>query len=148
MSKIKTVNNMDELSALLQPDIKEMTNIMADKVYKTLNYFLQEYYDSYNPVSYKRQYELLRSAVKVQPKVKGDTITSSVYIDYDSLDNYYNATGLQVVEWANDGLHGGQNLGRNTPHIWDDTMKYTVDNNELLKEALKYLKSKGFDVTM
>ena len=38
---------------------------------------------------------------------------------------------------------GGLN---NTPHVWDDTMKETVENGELLKEAIKYLKSKGYTV--
>ena len=60
--------------------------------------------------------------------------------------NYYNATGFQVASWANQGLHGGLNTGNNTPHVWDDTMKSTVENGELLKLAIDYLKSKGFSV--
>ena len=36
--------------------------------------------------------------------------------------------------------------GRNTPHVWDDTIANTVDNGELLKAAVAYLKSKGFEV--
>ena len=71
---------------------------------------------------------------------------ASVYIDYDSMDNYYNATGYEVVSWANQGLHGGLDVGNNTPHVWDDTIRTTITNGELLKLAIEYLKSKGFSV--
>ena len=119
---------------------------LAERVYETLNYFLQEYYNSYDPKSYQRQYDFLRSAVKVEPKIKGSKVTTSVYIDTESMDNYYNATGFQVASWANQGLHGGLNAGSKTPHVWDDTMDNTVNNGELLKLAVKYLRSKGFSV--
>ena len=142
----KHISNMDELEKALLPTLTGMVDAMAERVYGTLNYFLQEYYNSYTPVSYRRQYDFLRSAVKVEPKVVRGKVIASVYIDYESMDNYYNATGLQVVESANKGLHGGLDVGDNTPHVWDDTMDETVNNGELLKEAIKYLKSKGFSV--
>ena len=47
---------------------------------------------------------------------------------------------------ANQGLHGGLNTGSNTPHVWDDTMDNTVNNGELLKLAVEYLRSKGISV--
>lgn len=142
----KHISNMDELEKALQPTLLKMVDVMATRVYETLNYFLQEYYDSYNPVSYRRRYDFLRSAVKVEPKIVRNKAVASVYIDYDSLDDYYNATGLQVTEWANRGLHGGLDVGNNTPNVWDDTMDATVNNGELLKAAIQYLKSKGFSV--
>ena len=142
----KHISNMDELEKALQPTLLKMVDVMATRVYETLNYFLQEYYDSYNPVSYRRQYDFLRSAVKVEPKIVRNKAVASVYIDYESMDNYYNATGLQVTEWANRGLHGGLDVGNNTPNVWDDTMDATVNNGELLKAAIQYLKSKGFSV--
>ena len=142
----KHISNMDELEKALQPTLLKMVDVMATRVYETLNYFLQEYYDSYNPVSYRRQYDFLRSAVKVEPKIIRNKAVASVYIDYNSLDDYYNATGLQVTEWANRGLHGGLDVGNNTPNVWDDTMDATVNNGELLKAAIQYLKSKGFSV--
>ena len=62
------------------------------------------------------------------------------------MDNYYSATGNQVATWANQGLHGGKDLGTNTPHVWDDTMANTVENGELVRAALDYLRKQGFDV--
>ena len=142
----KHISNMDELAKALQSVMIGMVDELAERVYETLNYFLQEYYNSYDPKSYRRQYDFLRSAVKVEPKVKGNKVVASVYIDTDSMDNYYNATGYQVAQWANQGLHGGLNTNSKTPHVWDDTMDKTVNNGELLKLAVQYLKSKGISV--
>ena len=137
---------MQQLSATLMPTMEGMVGVLEDRVYETLNYFLQDYYNSYSPEYYKRQYDLLRSAVKVEPKRVGNKVVASVYIDYDSMDNYYNATGYEVVSWANQGLHGGLDVGNGTPHVWDETLDNTITNGELLKLAIEHLKSKGFSV--
>ena len=142
----KHISNMNQLQAALMPIMVKMVDELAERVYETLNYFLQEYYNSYDPKSYQRQYDFLRSAVKVEPKIKGSKVTASVYIDTESMDNYYNATGVQVAQWANQGLHGGLDTNSKTPYVWDDTMDNTVNNGELLKLAVKYLRSKGFSV--
>ena len=138
---------MKQLQKALMPTMANMTGVLAERVYEILNYFLQEYYNSYSPVYYRRQYDFLRSAIKVEPKVKGNKVIASVYIDTDHLDNYYDATGEEVASWANQGLHGGTVEGNNTPHVWDDTVKNTVGNGELLKLAVDYLKSKGIPVS-
>lgn len=142
------VKNMKELNKALQPVMKGMVDKMAERVEQTLNYFLQEYYNSYDPVYYRRSYDFLHSAVKVEPKVVGNKVVASVYIDTDSMNNYYEATGEQIARWANQGTHGGTIRGNNTPHVWDDTMRETIENGELLRLALEYLKSKGFSVRM
>lgn len=143
---VKRISNMQQLSAALQSTMLGMVDEMTERVYETLNYFLQAFYYSYTPEYYRRQYDFLRSAVKVEPKRVGNKVIASVYIDYDSMDNYYNATGYEVVSWANQGLHGGLDVGNNTPHVWDDTIRNTITNGELLKLAIEYLKSKGFSV--
>lgn len=137
---------MDELEKALMPTMAKMVDTLAERVYETLNYFLKEYYDSYDPVSYRRTKDFLFSAVKVEPKIKGNKVIASVYIDTDSMDSYYNATGEQVARWANQGLHGGLDTGSKTPRVWDDTMDETVNNGELLKLAIEYLRSKGISV--
>ena len=142
----KHISNMNQLQAALMPIMVKMVDELAERVFEKLNYFLQEYYNSYDPKSYRRQYDFLRSAVKVEPKIKGSKVTASVYIDTESMDNYYNATGYQVAQWANQGLHGGLDTNSKTPHVWDDTMDNTVNNGELLKLAVEYLRSKGFSI--
>lgn len=140
------IRNMNDLKKALLPTMTDMVDMLAERIYETLNYFLQEYYSSYTPSSYRRQYDFLRSAVKVKPKQIGNKVIASVYIDYESMDDYKGATGYQVVDWANQGLHGGLDVGNNTPKVWDNTMEATVDNGELLKLAIEYLRRKGFDV--
>ena len=142
----KHIRNMDKLSKALQPVMLGMVDELAERVYEILNYFLQEYYNSYDPKSYQRQYDFLRSAVKVEPKIKGSKVTASVYIDTESMGSYHNATGQQVASWANQGTHGGTVTGGNTPRVWDDTISSTVSNGELLVLAAEYLKNHGIPV--
>ncbi len=142
------IRNMNQLQAALMPTMVNMVDVLAERVYETLNHFLQEYYDSYDPRSYRRQFDFLRSAIKIEPKIKGNKVVASVYINTDAMDNYYNATGEQVASWANQGLHGGLDAGNNTPHVWDDAMERTVDNGSLLQLAVEYLRSRGISVRM
>lgn len=142
----KVINNIDELSSSIQLIMKDMIDRMAKKVYETLNFYLKMYYESYTPQYYRRQYDFLHSAIKVNAKVIRNQIVAYVYIDTDFMSQYYQASGIQVATWANQGLHGGQELGINTPHVWDDTMIDMVENDVLLNEAVAYLKSKGFMV--
>ena len=142
----KHINNVDELQIALMPELKRMVDRLSQRVYETLNFFLQEYYNSYDPTSYQRQYDFLHSAVKVNSKIRGNKVEAYVYIDYNAMNNYRKVSGLQVVTWANEGLHGGLDVENNTPHVWDATMDETVENGELLKAAIEYLKSKGYSV--
>lgn len=141
----KHISNMNQLQAALMPTMVKMVDELAERVYETLNYFLQEYYNSYDPKSYQRQYDFLRSAVKVEPKIKGSKVIASVYIDTEFMDNYYNATGYQVAQWANTGFHGGLSVSHK-PHVWDDTLDNTINKGSLLQLAIQYLRSQGISV--
>ena len=142
----KVINNMNDLAIALQPTLKKMVDGMAQRVYETLNFFLQRYYDSYDPVFFRRQYDFLRSGFKVDARIVRGKAVASVYIDTDYMSNYYGVSGEQATTWANEGLHGGKNLGTNTPHVWDVTMANTVDNGALVRDAVAYLRSQGYIV--
>ncbi len=141
------VKNMKELNKALQPVMKGMVDKMAERVYETLNYFLLDYYAGYEPSSYQRTKDFLFSAVKIDAQPYKGGVRASVYIDYDSLNSYREVSGYQVAKWSNEGLHGGIEVDHK-PYVWDDTMRETIDNGELLRLALEYLKSKGFSVRM
>lgn len=141
------VKNMKELNKALQPVMMGMVDKMAERVYETLNYFLEDYYAGYDPVSYQRTKDLLYSAVKVDAHPYKGGVRASVYIDTDAMNSYRNVSGYQVAKWANEGLHGGMEVDHK-PHVWQDTLDETVNNGELLKLAMDYLKSKGFSVRM
>lgn len=106
----KKINNMNDLQKALMPTMTKMVDVMAERVYQTLNYFLDEYYNGWTPDSYRRTFAFLRSAVKVDAKPYRNGVRASVYIDYNSMDDYVNTTGFQVAEWANTGLHGGSEM--------------------------------------
>jgi len=131
------VKNMKELSKALQPTLLKMTDKLADRVYETLNYFLLDYYQGYDPTSYQRTKDFLYSAVKVDAEPYKGGVRASVYIDYDSMNSYKGVTGYQVAKWSNEGLHGGIEVDHK-PHVWQDTMDETVNNGELLKLAIEY----------
>ena len=139
------VKNMKELAKALQPTLLKMTDQLADRVYETLNYFLEDYYAGYDPSSYQRTKDFLYSAVKVDAQPYKGGVRASVYIDTDAMNSYRNVSGYQVAKWSNEGKHGGLEVDHK-PHVWDDTMRETLDNGELLRLALDYLKSKGFSV--
>lgn len=139
------ISNMNDLQKALQPVMLKMVDELAERVYKTLNYFLYEYYTGWTPESYRRTEEFLRSAVKTDAKIVNNKCVASVYIDHESMDNYVNATGYQVAQWANQGSHGGLSVNHK-PHVWDDTIDETVNNGELLKLAIQYLQSQGISV--
>lgn len=139
------INNMNELAKALQPVMMGMVNQLAEEVYETLNYFLNDYYTGWTPTSYQRTRDFLYSAVKTEAKMIGNKCVASVYIDTDSMDHYVNATGFQVATWANTGYHGGLSVSHK-PHVWNDTMDNTINNGSLIKSAIAYLKSQGFSV--
>lgn len=141
----KRINNMNDLQKALMPIMTKMVDVTAERVYQTLNYFLDEYYKGWTPESYRRSFDFLRSAVKVDAKPYRNGVRASVYIDNDAMDDYVNATGFQVAEWANTGLHGGMEVNHK-PHVWKDTMDKTINNGSLLDMAVQYLRSQGIAV--
>lgn len=141
----KHISNMDDLAKALQPTMLNMVNKLADNVYETLNYFILDYYQGWKPEYYRRTEDFLRSAVKVDAEPYRGGIRASVYIDYESMNNYVDATGVEVATFANTGTHGGLSVNHK-PRVWDDTMRETVENGELLRLAVEYLRSRGISV--
>ena len=139
------INNINELEKALKPALIKMVDQLADRVYQILNYFLNDYYVGWTPESYQRTKDFLYSAVKVDAKPYKGGAKASVYIDYESMDNYVNVTGYQVATWANTGLHGGLSVSHK-PHVWDDTLDNTINNDSLLNLAIQYLKGQGIPV--
>jgi hypothetical protein len=141
----KHINSVEELATAMEPILLGFANDMANEVYVTLNYFLNDYYTGWTPQYYKRTKDFLYSAVKTEARMVRGNAVASVYIDYESMNNYVSVTGFQVATWANEGLHGGLSVSHK-PHVWADTIANTVDNGSLLKAAVAYLRYKGFTV--
>lgn len=142
----KVIRNVNDLEKAMKPVLEKMVNEMTERVYKTLNHFLLGYYSSYTPTSYQRTKALLYSGIKVEAVPCQAGYRAVVYMDTDSMDSYYQASGEQVATWANEGLYGGYIEGNNTPHVWDDTIDSTINNGDLMKMAKDYLRKAGFTV--
>lgn len=141
----KHIKNMNDLQKAFMPVMTKVVDKLAENVYETLNYYLLDYYTGWKPDSYRRTEEFLRSAVKINAYQEGNSVRASVYIDYDSMNDYVNATGYQVAKWANEGMHGGLSVNHK-PHVWDNTMDNTINNGSLLQMAVRYLKDQGISV--
>ena len=68
----RSISNMNQLAFALAPVMQSMVNQMADKVYETLNFYLQDYYTGWTPSSYRRTYDFLYSAVKTEARMVGN----------------------------------------------------------------------------
>ena len=68
----RSISNTDQLASALAPVMQSMVNQMADKVYETLNFYLQDYYTGWTPSSYRRTYDFLYSAVKTEARMVGN----------------------------------------------------------------------------
>ena len=69
---VRSISNMDQLASALVPVLQGMVNQMADKVYETLNFYLQDYYTGWTPSSYRRTRDFLYSAVKTEARMVGN----------------------------------------------------------------------------
>ena len=119
----KVIDNMDDLAIALQPVMKKMVDGMANRVYETLNFFLQRYYDSYDPIFYRRQYDFLRSGFKVDARIVRGKAVASVYIDADYMSNYY---GVRITPFGHDK--------QVKLHYWD-TEEEAFQEYKLFKES-------------
>ena len=51
----KNISNMDQLQAALMPTMVKMVDELSERVYQTLNYFLQEYYNLNSALNYNEE---------------------------------------------------------------------------------------------
>ena len=58
----RRISNMNDLQNALQPVMTRMVDQLAERVYETLNYFLNDYYVGWTPESYQRTKDFLYSA--------------------------------------------------------------------------------------
>lgn len=140
------IRSMAELEKLLLEQCRQLCELAANEVYEAINFFLAQYYsEDWEGRSYQRTEEFLHSAFKTNVKRVGNGYQAEVGIDYESLDSYYAATGYQVVNWSNMGLHGGIDVGTDT-HVFDDAIDVTINNGQLLKDCIAFLRGKGFKI--
>lgn len=144
----KYARNMNEIYKALDKTMYNLANMAGDKVKELIDSFIMLYYNNYTPKSngYIRTYQFLESCIRSKVIKEGNGYYVMVYIDTANLD-YEEATGEQVVDWANQGLHGGMDVGDNV-RFWDESMDMLINKGYLVKLFSEYLKKNGLKVTI
>lgn len=140
------IGGKKELEHYIAEQCKQLCEFAANEVYEAISYFLAQYYDEWSPSSYQRSYDLLHSAFKTEVKKNGKGYYVEVGIDYESLNNYEDATGWEVVNWSNQGLHGSLDVGTDT-RVYDDAIDSTITSGQLLADCILFLKGKGINIS-
>jgi len=124
---------------------KQACEFLANELYEAVNFFLAQYYSEWHPSKYQRQFDLLHSAFKTTVKRVGNSYQAVVGIDYESLDDYKDVSGWQVVKYANEETHGGLNVDTHT-RVFDDAVDATITSGQLLKDCIAFLRGKGYTI--
>lgn len=138
------VNNMRELQKAAQPILKKMINQMQDEVMVVLEQNIMHYYNGFTPQWYNRTMKFLASAIRIKPQCVNGQCVGAVCMN----TNFIYKSGMPadvIMEWANEGLHGGLDVGDDSK-FWDDTMRVLVMEKILIRTAKECLRKAGFTV--
>lgn len=137
---------------MLKSKAEDALNHAANRVKQIIDEHIQTYYNNYTPKRYKRTYQFLNSCVKTDVEWHGNTAQVVVYIDFSKMKHdpsvsklaYKTATGLDVVNWANQGLHGGLNVG-DDHKFWDESID-EIDALKIMYEIADRIRQSGIKV--
>lgn len=106
--------------------------------------FIEEYYDEYTyPNWYRRTFQFLDSCVNTSAIKRGNRYEVDIFIDWRNL-HYKIRDSKQVIEWANEGLHGGYDLVDTELNFWDDAMVELTEETKgvLVRDFVKFLEQR------
>ena len=133
------ITSVNDLVKILESRVARALELSRQEIYDVIKKYIDKYYTEpvfggrNIPAMYRRTYQLLESLIKTDIIRDGSYLTCKVQIDPDYLNytypgnsedpqNAFNpATGLDVMNWANEGLHGGTVSGN--LNIWDDAIE-------------------------
>ena len=131
MAQVKTYSALvNEINKRVENAIK----IVAEKMVEQLRFYLiEDFYNLYDPVYYKRTNQLRDDAPSYEMLSKN---MAKIFIDGSKL-KYRDATGYEVASMASLGFHGNINIFR-PGFYWTDFVNWADKNvPNLLKEELK-----------
>lgn len=141
---MSNITSMSQLQTEIQARVKTAVERTRDAIYEIVRMCVDNYYDEYNPVLYCRLYHFADSLIKLDVKVYGTNVYTEVKIDEDYLNYTYpggeQLTGLEVVEYAEAGTHGGWGTGR---PFWSDAIKLMGGEKGIKQELIYNLKACG-----
>lgn len=128
--------NEEQLKAFLIQKCKAAMVSAEEKVHRTIDGCLKQYYDEFDPDQYIRTSQLLHSLVRSGIKSVGGGFEAEIYFDVGSL-NYTTGSwdGKTVLKVAMESSvpHGGYTGGT---AVWTESMIRLGNVFELLKQEL------------
>lgn len=121
-----------ELDKRVSIAIENVEKIICNKL---KDYIEEQYYNDpeFYPNIYERTYTFLKSATY---EMMGNTAT--IGIDNSSMHYKNNFSGVQVVEWASQSMHGAEYYQTSTEPFWDTFIQWADKNVvQLLKSELE-----------
>lgn len=139
-----TVTNMAQLEALIMSKVSIAVAKTRDDVHEVIQAYIDNYYAEYNPKVYARLYNFADSLVKLDVKVSGTSVSAEVKIDEGYLNYTYprgeQLTGLEVVEYAEAGTHGGWGTGA---RFWTEALNLMGGEEGIKGWLIAHLKEQG-----
>lgn len=140
------IRNPNDLIAVLKSRMQQALQMTQDEVYSEFLKSWEAYYNepvfdgSSTPKVYERTYKLLESLIKTDIVQSGNGFSCTVEVDPNFLNynDYEEATGREVLEWANAKTHGGTVQGE--IEIWNDALEKLGGESgirNLMKENLQ-----------
>lgn len=109
---------------------------MTEACYNIVHEFLELYYDEYDPEHYRRINQFLESCVTTNVYRFNGNYYADIFIDYENL-HYKLREPKLVVEWANEGLHGGYDVTAIHHHFWDEAWD-KLNRRILVQNFIRY----------
>lgn len=150
---------------------KAMGELMKDAIFdaskaaeEIVDEFLRKWYGDYYPSQYDRTNQFLYSCVTSKVIRKGDTYSTTIYIDWKHMHHtkyvqkgdkmvekkLTKAEERMIVEYANEGIHGipGENqmVGKEPIRFWDDALAEMEQKDVIINAFYDWLKAQGYNV--
>lgn len=163
---MKQIRNLNDLSNVLMPKMRESMIVMQNEVYDAIHDFMILYYtepvfgniDPTVPLLYNRTYDFFKSLTKSKIRKINKGWECCVYIDFDSFDGYEGHTPYEVVDMINRGFHADTSMNNGeykTPydieskyHFWDDSIEGFKKGNHIINVFINFLRSRGIKVEL
>lgn len=130
--------DLSSLKSAFKKTLAHATNNMSKKVLDKVDEEFMNYYLDYNPLVYNRTGAMSYVPKKTDAILSGNSVNAEVFLDTDYDYDVGNWSGKEVIESANQGLHGGQDLGTGDVKVWDNPINEIDSNSHAMwAESLK-----------
>lgn len=153
-----SIKSASQLQKILETKAHQAIMLSQAEIYEFIQKHMENYYNeavfkngSAEPSFYSRTYRLLNSLIQTNISVENGFISCGVQIDDNYLKYQYlgnsswednkTATGADVMEWANEGLHGGTVSGGEP--LWDNAIQELGGKSGIMRIIEKNFKKVG-----